>query len=178
MSRLVGWRRVAGRSFPDVSIDHTASSFRTRHPSASLFHYPLDEGNIRLRNMRDRLRKKAALLAAVPHSAAVKLSRTPYLNSNGPLAIEQTISDQAFWYVTPYSFIRVPHLFFCCNSWTSNTRRLMPAVCRLIGRPTDRNSRSYHNSVQKEKYNNLRDFGLPPWSGWVLCPSGWLRSQQ
>ena len=26
----------------------------------------------------------------------------------------------------------------------------MPIVCRPIGRPTDHNSRSYHNSVQKE----------------------------
>jgi len=46
--------------------------------------------------MRDRLPKKAALLAAVPYSAAAKLSWTPYQNGNGPLAIEQTISGQAF----------------------------------------------------------------------------------
>jgi len=34
-------------------------------PSATLFHYPLDEGNTRLRNVRVRLRKMAAVLAAV-----------------------------------------------------------------------------------------------------------------
>ena len=61
--------------------------------------------------MRDRLRKKVALLAAVPYSAAAKLSWTPYQNSNSPFAIEQTISDQAFWYVTPYSLVHVPNLF-------------------------------------------------------------------
>ena len=51
------------------------------------------------------------MLTAVLQAAAAKHCLARCQNTTRPLAMEQTISDQALWYVTPYSLVHISHLY-------------------------------------------------------------------
>jgi hypothetical protein len=165
VSRLVEWRRVAGRGSADISIDRAASSFRTRHSNIFLAPLPWrwEQFETSKREVAHsfapedvRLRKNSGLQAEFSGSVCARFCVSAKLklslfecdkNSNGSLAVERAISGRAFWYVTPYSLIHIPNLSSVTNSWTSNARRLIRKVCRPIGRRSDRNERSHHSSA-------------------------------